>query len=292
MFKSDAARTRYMAAYDAMLRDWPVAYEELDLPTRLGTTHVIASGPLDAPPLVMLPCWQGTATVWRPNVEGLSQHFRIYAVDVIGQPGKSVANRRIRSRRDYADWFTDLLDGLGVQRTSIVGNSYGGFLALSQASLTPERVDRVVLISPSGTFVSYIWKHLYVMLRMGFWQLTRNKHGADVFSFFFRNIQFDPRDAGWLALMALAVSESRMRDASGIVPTVFAKAELRGIRARTLMLVGDEEVIYEPYATLRRARDRMPGLEGDIVANAHHIAAMAKPDDINARIKQFLQRSV
>ena len=30
---------------------------------------MIASGPLDAPPVVMLPCWQGTATVWRPNVE-------------------------------------------------------------------------------------------------------------------------------------------------------------------------------------------------------------------------------
>lgn len=48
-----------MAAYDAVLRDWPVAYEELDLPTRVGTTHVIACGPPDAPPLVMLPCWQG-----------------------------------------------------------------------------------------------------------------------------------------------------------------------------------------------------------------------------------------
>lgn len=230
--------------------------------------------------------------MWRPNVEGLSRYYRIYAVDVIGQPGKSIANRRIRNRRDYAGWFIDLLDALGLERVSIVGNSYGGFLALNQASLTPERVDRVVLISPAGTFVPYIWKHLYVMLRMGLWQLTRNKRGADVFSFFFRNIQFDPRDAGWLALMALAVTGARMRDTNGIVPTVFAKAELRGIRPPTLLLIGDKEVIYEPHATLSRARDRMPGIEADIVPDAHHIAAMAKPDDINARIRQFLQRSV
>ena len=32
MFKSDDERARYMAAYDAVLRDWPVAYEELDVP--------------------------------------------------------------------------------------------------------------------------------------------------------------------------------------------------------------------------------------------------------------------
>jgi len=34
----------------------------------------------------------------------------------------------------------------------------------------------------------------------------------------------------------------------------------------------------------------MPGLEGEIVPNAHHIAAMAKPDEVNERIIQFLQR--
>ena len=62
-FKSEESRARYMAAYDAALRDWPVAYEALDLPTRLGPTHVIASGPPDAPPLLLLPSFAGTAAV-------------------------------------------------------------------------------------------------------------------------------------------------------------------------------------------------------------------------------------
>ena len=146
-FKSDEGRARYMAAYDAVLRDWPVPYEQLDLPTRLGPTHVVASGPPDAPPLVLLPSFAGTATVWRLNVADLSRHYRTYAVDVIGQPGKSVATRRIRSRREFAGWFGDLLDALGVERTSIVGCSFGGFLALSQASLTPDTVlDNAVAI--------------------------------------------------------------------------------------------------------------------------------------------------
>lgn len=113
VFKSDDAWARYVAAYDAVLRDWPIVYEALDLPTRLGSTHVIAGGPPDAPPLVLLSCMSGSATVWRPNVEGLSRHFRTYAVDVIGQAGKSVASRRTLNRHDTADWFTDLLDALG-----------------------------------------------------------------------------------------------------------------------------------------------------------------------------------
>ncbi len=147
-FKTEAAEARYMAAYDAVLATWPVEYEDITVPTRLGATHVIASGPTDAPPLVLLHAAMATATVWRPNVEALSEHFRVYAVDVVGQGGRTVASRKVESRRDYADWLNELFDGLGIARASIVGNSYGGFIALNQAAMAPERIDRVRAISP------------------------------------------------------------------------------------------------------------------------------------------------
>jgi pimeloyl-ACP methyl ester carboxylesterase len=154
-FKSEASHATYLAAYEATLREWPVPFEEITAPTTFGPTHIVTSGARDAPPLVLLPSLAATALVWRPNVEALSRRFRILAVDVIGQPGKGAALRPLRSRKDFARWMTDLLDAAGVTRASFVGCSFGGFLALSQASLTPERVDRVVLISPAGTFVGH-----------------------------------------------------------------------------------------------------------------------------------------
>lgn len=90
VFKTREGERRYRDAYDAVLREWPVAYQELDLPTRLGTTHVIASGPAQAPALVLLPSMAGSATLWRPNVAAWSETYRTYAVDVVGQAGKSV----------------------------------------------------------------------------------------------------------------------------------------------------------------------------------------------------------
>src|SRR5688572_21678913 len=96
-FKTEAAEARYIAAYDAVLAKWPVAYQEITVPTRLGATHVIASGPADAPPVVLLHAAMATATVWRPNVLALSEHFRVYAVDVVGQGGRTVASRKIES---------------------------------------------------------------------------------------------------------------------------------------------------------------------------------------------------
>lgn len=87
-------------------------FEEIDVETRLGPTHLIASGPPDAPPLLLLGSFAASATVWRVNVEALSQHFRTYAIDVIGQAGKSRAMHPIRNRRDYAPWLGDVLDAL------------------------------------------------------------------------------------------------------------------------------------------------------------------------------------
>ena len=290
VFKSDEARQRYMAAYDAMLTEWPVPCEERDLVTGLGPTHVIASGPRDAPPLVLLPSFAGSATVWRLNIAGLSLHYRTYAVDVIGQPGKSRTPRRIRNRREYAQWLADLLDALSIRRTSIVGCSFGGFLALNQASLTPERVERVVLISPVGAFASQFWKLSYsARIKRPLVKLTRRLMGGkqkpSLADFGLR----PPRDAKWSALMAATMSA--FSKVSVTSASAFSRSELRAIRAPTLLLIGDAEQIYEPHAMLKLARERMPGLEGAIIPNADHIAAMAQPDDVNDRILRFLQLS-
>lgn len=284
LFKSRDGEARFMSAYAAVLREWPVAYEEIDLPTCLGKTHVIASGPQGARAVVLLPSMAGTATLWRPNVAALSELYRTNAVDVIGQVGKSVPNRRIRNRQEFADWFVDLLDALGVRRASIVGSSYGGFLAMNQASLTPDRVERVILISPAGTFVGGLaWVFLRAMLKR---MLTRKKR-REITDLLGKGARLDPSDAAWGALMSVTLSESARPN---LVPAiVFSKAELEAIKAPTLLLIGDKEVLYKPSRTLKRAMKRMPGLSGAIVPNAHHLAALARPHDVNRRILRFLQ---
>ncbi|AIY42894.1 carboxylesterase [Collimonas arenae] len=287
-FKSDEAKERYIAAYDALLRDWPVPYQELNLATRLGPTYVIASGPADAPPLVLLPSFAGSATIWRLNVARLSRHYRIYAVDVIGQPGKSLTNRRLRNRHEYANWLVDLLDALDVQRASIVGCSFGGFLALNQASLTPERVDRVVLINPVGTFASQFWKLFYsARIKRPIVKLGRRLVGSKKIPSLADLGIRPPRDAKWSALMATMMSS--VSKLSIITPSVLSGRELRSIRTPALLLIGDAEKLYDPVAMLTLAQKRMPTLKGGIVPDADHIAAMAQPDDVNERIIRFLQ---
>jgi pimeloyl-ACP methyl ester carboxylesterase len=292
VFKTNDAETRYRAIYDQRIHDWPVPCEELDVLTRFGATHVIASGPADSRPLFLFGAMMVGATQWRASVAELSHHFRVFAVDLIGEPNKGEPSRSISTRQGYADWFTDLLNALKIERASIVGNSYGGFLALSQASLTPERVDRIVLLSPAETLAPIGWKFYAHMLSLGFLGLLpsfRTRAFAAMMSWVANGIPIHPHDESIVELMKISVLEGRP---AGLVrPRVFSRAELAGIRAPTLLLIGDKEVIYPPRVALRRALARMPGLEGAIVPGANHMTAMAQPEAVNARIIEFLQRN-
>ena len=74
---------------------------------------------------------------------------------------------------------------------------------------------------------------------------------------------------------------------NAIWPAMISSAELRKIRVPALLLLGDNELLYDPQAVLRRAQRRMRNPEARIIPGAHHIAAMAKPDEVNARMIEF-----
>ena len=125
-FRTPEGQAAFLAAYDAAMKMWPVPYEALEIPTRFGMTHVIVSGPEDAPPLVLLHGYWATSTMWSPNIADFSKEYRIYAIDVMGQPSKSIPNEPVRNAADYVTWLTATLDALHLGRISLVGRTRSG----------------------------------------------------------------------------------------------------------------------------------------------------------------------
>ncbi len=86
---------------------------------------------------------------WRLTIPDLAPHFRVLAPDMAGfgfsdKPG-GVA--------DLAAWvgqLTGFLDALGIERASVVGNSFGGSIGIRLAVDHPDRVDRLVLMGATG----------------------------------------------------------------------------------------------------------------------------------------------
>jgi hypothetical protein len=155
-FKTAAGKAAYLSAYDVAMKLWPVPYEEMDIPSRFGLTHVVACGPRDAPPLVLLHGYWATLTMWTPNVADFSESYRVYAVDVMGQPGKSIPDKPIRNAADYVAWLTSILNELKLDRVFLVGMSYGGWLSLTYAVAASERVQKLVLLSPAASILPLV----------------------------------------------------------------------------------------------------------------------------------------
>jgi pimeloyl-ACP methyl ester carboxylesterase len=99
---------------------------------------------------VLLHGYMATSVMWAPNIAEFSRDHRVYALDVMGQPSKSVPEEPIRDVADYVEWLTATLDGLGLHRVSLLGMSFGGWVALTYAVAAPARVQKLVLLSPGG----------------------------------------------------------------------------------------------------------------------------------------------
>jgi pimeloyl-ACP methyl ester carboxylesterase len=141
----------FLARYDAMLARWPVPARTLDIPGRHGTTRVIACGPDAGPAAVLVPGGGATATVWWSTVAALAGTHRVYAVDVIGDRGRSVYDGEpIDGEPDLMRWLDAILDAAGVPDAVLVGHSYGGWLATRYALHAPQRVNRLALLEPTA----------------------------------------------------------------------------------------------------------------------------------------------
>lgn len=150
IYKSAAGRAAVEARTREFLARWPVPNRQFHLPTRAGDTFVVACGPENGQPVILLHgsgansvMWMGDAAVW-------AGQFRLYAVDMIGEPGFSAHARPPLASDAYAEWLDDMLAGLSLSRTSLVGISLGGLLAADYATRRPERIDKLALLCPGG----------------------------------------------------------------------------------------------------------------------------------------------
>ena len=111
--------------------------------------HDVGTGP----PLLLLHGSGPDVTAWanwRGVLPDLARQFRVIAPDLRGF-GRSLPRQNVDYRlATWAEHLTAFLDALGLQRPSVVGNSFGGALALRLATGQPHRVDRLVLMGSVG----------------------------------------------------------------------------------------------------------------------------------------------
>ena len=87
---------------------------------------------------------------WQHNLPALAQRYRVIAPDIVGFGSTERPADVHYSLQTWEQHVWSFLDALGLEQTSLVGNSLGGRIGLAMAARHPERLDRMVLMGAPG----------------------------------------------------------------------------------------------------------------------------------------------
>lgn len=289
-FKSEEAKTRYLAYEDKMLKKWPVTSEEKIVLTSFGKTFMRISGPADAPPLVLLPGGGCNSLIWNANIKALSEEYRTYALDNIYDFGRSVYTREIADGKDFSNWLNELFDTLRLgNEIRIIGYSYGGWVTSQYALHHPERLSRVVLISPAFTVLDisneFIWNMIATFLPVRYFKqkamysvwkdlLNMGEYGKEIVE--------DRIDY-------IEIAYSSFKFKSPPTPTVFTDNELQSIKTPLLYMVGANERIYNADSAINRLKKVAPEIKTELIPETGHDLMFTHTDLVNRKILEFLK---
>jgi pimeloyl-ACP methyl ester carboxylesterase len=275
---SDAAREKFMAAYEQAFALWPQPSEEFDIETATATTRVHAYRPHPGgDPIVLLSAFN--AASWFPHVAALAQVGPVYGIDMPGDPNPSIARAPMTPPASCAAWLDELLAQLSDRPAHLVGFSYGGWIAMNQAIRAPARVASITLLDPAGL----------TKLDARFWLWLSISGLATLTPMPLRR-----RLARWMdtpgmletELMTLMWAGTRGYHAEPKFPAILTDDELRAIAVPVLLITGARSALLTP-AEARARGSLMPHAEVAIVPGSH--GGFNRIDELNDRIAAFIK---
>ena len=291
IYRSAAGRAAVEHEYARWLETVPEPVRSRRIPTRFGDAHVLAIGrgstqdlprSVDGEPaIVALAGTNFPAVAWAPLLPLAERGFRVFAVDLIGQPGRSDGDRLSPSSPKAVEWLEDVMDGLALPSAHFVGHSLGGHLALQFAAARSARVGRVTLICPSGLMRLRVPSG--VLRRTVAW-LARPKRGTS------RALLRTMSEAGsdvedlvpWMSAVGRHVRTS-------LAPRPLPDAVLRAIDRPVLVIGGELDPFLPGFRIARTAKRRLPAARTVVVAGGSHLLPHDRPAEMLRLLIGFLE---
>lgn len=290
-FRSAKAKALYLAFEDTMAKKWPIVSEERIVQTSFGRTFMRISGPIDAPPLVLLPGGGCNSLIWNENIKALSGEYRTYALDNIYDFGRSVYTREMKNGNDFAFWLNDLFDTLRLGNDiRIIGYSYGGWVTSQYALLHPERLSHVVLIAPAFTILpvanEWLWNMVATLLPVRYFkQKAMNSVWRDL-----AKMGKEGKEIVDERVDYVEIAYSCFKFKKPVDPTVLTDSELQNLKVPLLYMVGANETMYNADSAINRLKKVAPEIETELISGTGHDLMFTHTDMVNQRLLMFLRK--
>jgi len=245
----------------------------------------VGSGPV----VVLLHGLGGNSSNWVFNVGALSQKFRVIAPDQIGfgRSDKPLINYRVQT---YADFLDKFLEGLNVERASLVGNSMGGWVASLYALKYPKRVERIVLADAAGFAPP---KELDLSTLSGLNPSTREQ-----VRYLLNLVSFNPAfktEAAVDAVLAARISAGDGYTIQSLVESIYRNEDmldgkLSGVKQPTLIIWGREDGLTPLAREGEKFKREMPSAQFVVFEQCGHVPQVEKAAEFNAAVLKFLSQ--
>jgi pimeloyl-ACP methyl ester carboxylesterase len=219
---------------------------------------------------------------WRGTLPALPTHTCV-AFDLAGFGGSKPAGQVPYTVPTWTTQAFELMDGLGIERFSVVGNSLGGRIAMQMALDKPERIERLVLMGSGGLLVEPALR----ALREYTPSLANMQHLIE------HCFLFDPRlSSPELVRERYETSAATYEtyrgmfgeDRSGLL---LSPERIASIVAPALVVHGRDDKVIPPANGVRMA-ELLPDADLHLFARCGHWAQFERARDFNALIAAFL----
>ncbi|MGK0223096.1 MAG: pimeloyl-ACP methyl ester carboxylesterase [Limisphaerales bacterium] len=176
----------------------------------------------------------------------------------------------------------EVINGLGLKKPHITGLSLGGFLTTNLAIYYPDSIDKIVLLAPAATFQKFS-KMFFIQAILTAIIPLKSRIKSFLHWMIAEGNEYD-NAFNDLGILSFGYGFRKLR----VAPVALSDTELKNIENPTLLLVGDQEVIYDGPKVIDRAKALIQNVQAEFVNHCGHHIPTEKPEFVNKRILEFL----
>lgn len=151
-FKTNSGKKEYEKFYSQIMAKIETPKQIYNLKTSFGQVCVCYWENPSAnrlPPVLLLPGHSSGTPMWRDNLAWFKTYHNVYAIDFLGDAGRSVQDVPLKNIADVFLWIEEIMNRLHIEKVHLVGHSFGGGYAANFANQHSQRIASLSLLEPA-----------------------------------------------------------------------------------------------------------------------------------------------
>lgn len=277
VYRSKNGKSASYSLYDQQVEALELPYQDMFLETSFGKTHLIELGKPDGKPLLVFHRGNTSSAYNLHQFKFLLKDFHTYALDSIGQPGKSAEIVLSPKNLDYGKWAKQVIEQLHFSKMLVLGGSYGAGIITKLIATAPKKIEKAVLLMPAGIKNNLSLSIMPLALSMLQYRLTKNK--SYLLKTALQLAAFtDSRDLDQYILPTLADSFDHVHVRAGM-PSNISEQLAKKCKAPLLIMAAENDCLFPAHKVLPRAQAIFSNCQTYLLENRGHLCYLTKQEE-------------